>query len=137
MDVTVDNTSHRFYHAFAEVWSGGKWRVSTLRRPPSVFLGASCPVSNRCFASGYTFPAGSTFAHPLIETWNGRTWATQRPVQTPAPHSGDSLQHVSCFSQLVCAAVGYRFVPGVSNSDQTLAEIWNGHHWTVQTTANP
>jgi hypothetical protein len=134
---TVDNTRGRFFHAFAEVWSGGKWHVSTLRRAPSVFFGASCPAWNRCFASGYTFPAGATFAHPLIEAWNGRSWTTQHPVQTPAPHSGDVLMHVSCVTRSDCEAVGFRFNPHASNSDRTLAEMWNGHRWAVQTTANP
>lgn len=134
---TVDNTRGGFFHAFAEVWSGGKWHVSTLRRAPSVFFGASCPAFNRCFASGYTFPAGATFAHPLIEAWNGRSWTTQHPVQTPAPHSGDVLMHVSCVTRSDCEAVGYSFNPHASNSDRTLAEMWNGHRWAVQTTANP
>ncbi len=135
--LTEDNTRGRFFHAFAEVWSGGKWHVSTLRRAPSVFLGASCPAWNRCFASGYTFPSGATFAHPLIETWNGRTWTTQHPVQTFAPHNADLLLHVSCVTRSHCETVGFRFDPRVRNSDLTLAEMWNGHHWTQQSTANP
>jgi len=134
---TEDNTPSRFFHAFAEVWSGGKWHVSTLRRTPSLFFGVSCPASNRCFASGDTFPSGARFAHPLIETWNGRNWTTQHPVQTQAPRSGDVLLHVSCVTRSRCEAVGFSFNPNVRNSDRTLAEMWNGHRWTVQTTANP
>jgi hypothetical protein len=53
--VTEDNTRGRYYRAFAETWNGHKWRLSTLRRPPSNFVGVSCPAKNRCFASGYTF----------------------------------------------------------------------------------
>ncbi len=53
---TEDNTRGRYFHAFTELWSGGKWHVSTLRKPPSLFFGISCPARNRCFASGYTFP---------------------------------------------------------------------------------
>src|SRR5215813_4864873 len=123
--------------AFAEVWNGGKWHLSTLRRSPSRFIGVSCPARNHCFAAGYTFSAGGTFSLPLIEAWNGRTWTTQHPVQTPAPNSGGDLQHVSCVTQNNCEAVGFSFDPSVSNSDQTLAEKWNGHRWTVQTTPNP
>jgi hypothetical protein len=134
---TEDNTSHRFFHAFAEVWSGGKWRVSTLRRSPSGFFGTSCPALDRCFASGDTFPSPTTFARPLIESWNGRTWATGHPVQTSAPNSGDVLVHVSCVTRADCEAVGFSFVPGVSKSDRTLAEFWNGHRWTVQPTVSP
>ena len=134
---TEDSTRHRFFHAFAEVWSAGKWHISTLRRPPSYFIGVSCPAPGRCVAAGATFPSKTGFAHPLIESWNGLTWTTQHPVQTLAPHSGDVLQHVSCATQTDCEAVGYSFVPGRSNSDKTLAELWNGHKWTVQTTPNP
>ena len=119
------------------LWSGSKWRVSTLRRSPSYFFGVSCPARNRCFASGITFPSLHAFAHPLIETWNGRTWTTQHPARTSAPNTLNYLQHVSCVTQSDCEAVGDSFDPAVSNSHQTLAENWNGHRWTVQTTPNP
>ena len=134
---TEDKTRGAFFHAFAETWNGSTWRISTVRRPPSLFLGASCPAPDRCFASGYTFPSKNTFAHPLIETWNGRFWTTQHSVETAAPHSGDILPHVSCVSRSRCETVGYSFRPGVNNTDRTLAERWNGHRWTVQTTPNP
>jgi hypothetical protein len=134
---TEDRSSGLFLHAFAEVWNGSKWHISTLRRPPSLFLGVSCPARNRCFASGYTFPSKTAFARPLIETWNGRFWITQHSVETAAPRSGDILPHVSCVSRTHCVAVGYSFNPRVSRSERTLAERWNGHRWTVQTTPNP
>lgn len=134
--MTVDNTRHHYYHAFAEVWSGGKWHLSTLRKAPSLVFGISCPAKNRCFASGYTFPTVTTYAHPLIETWNGKTWATQHPVQTAAPQNGDGLMHVSCVNRSDCEAVGYRFNPK-SNAEGTLAEKWNGQRWALQTTVNP
>jgi len=134
---TEDETCHEYFHAFAETWNGRKWHLSMLRRAPSLFFGASCPAKNRCFASGDTFPSRTGFAHPLIDSWNGRTWATQHSVSTAAPDSGDLLLHVSCVTQTNCEAVGYSFDPSVSNSDQTLAEMWNGTSWTVQTTTNP
>jgi hypothetical protein len=135
--MTVDSTRHQYYHAFAEVWSGGKWHVSTLRKPPSLFIGISCPARNRCFASGYTFPSPTAYSRPLIETWNGRTWSTQRAVSTAAPRSADALLHVSCVNRSDCEAVGYRFKPKTSNTTQTVAEKWNGQRWMLQTTANP
>lgn len=131
---TEDKTRHRFFHAFAEVWNGSKWSVSTLRHQHSFFLGVSCPTANRCFASGYAF---HTFSHPLIETWNGHFWTTQHPKETSAPRAGDILPHVSCVSPSHCESVGYSFKPGVEFSDRTLAEVWNGHDWKVQATANP
>lgn len=134
---TEDNSRRQLFHAVAEIWSGGKWRISTLRREPSLFIGVSCPSRTHCFASGSTFPGALNVAHPLIEAWNGRTWTVQHTVQTFAPHHADVLPHVSCVSRSRCEAVGFRLNPAASNSDQTLAEMWNGHRWTVQATANP
>jgi len=135
---TTDRTRQGFFHAFAEIWTSGQWRVSTLRGLPSYFTGVSCPARNRCFASGATFRRSLTgIAQPLIEPWNGPTWTAQHPHRHGAPRHGDFLEHVSCVTRSRCEAVGFRFNPHVRSSDQTLAEIWNGHHWTVQTTANP
>jgi len=133
---TVENTRHSFVHAFAEVWSGAKWRVSTLRKAPSQFLGISCPARNRCFAAGVTFPSSTAYAHALVETWNGRTWTAQRPVETAAPRAGDVMYHVACVNRATCEAVGFRFNPK-SNAEATVAEKWNGHRWALQTTVNP
>ena len=134
---TEDNTSGGFFHAFAETWNGHTWRLSTLRRSPSNFIGVSCPAENRCFASGDTFPSRTAFARPLMEKWNGRTWTTQHPVETAAPASADSLQHVSCVTQSDCEAVGSSWNPSDTSLEQTLAENWNGQKWTVQTTVSP
>jgi len=132
---TVDNTRGRFYHAFAEIWSAGKWHVSTLRKAPSFFIGASCPTASRCFASGSTFPSARGYAHQLIETWNGSTWTTQRPAQTAG--LGGSLSHLSCVSAILCETVGFAFTPSQANSDEAISEVWNGVHWTGQVTPNP
>jgi len=136
---TVDNTRGRFFHAFAEIWNGGTWRVATLRQPPSYFIGASCPAPERCFASGATFPTKARVAQPPTETWNGRNWKTldADAARTPAPDNGDVLTHVSCITPSFCEVVGRRFNPRVANSDRTLAELFTGHRWTVQTTPNP
>ena len=134
---TENKKRYVYYHAFAEVWNGGKWRPSTLRGTYSAFIGVSCPARNRCVASGYTIPSTITFGLPLIEAWNGRTWTTQRSVRTSAPNSGDDLQHVSCATANDCEAVGFRFNPRTSSGDETLAEKWNGQRWTVQITTNP
>jgi len=134
---TKDNTRAGYIHAFAETWSGGKWHVSTLRHPPSFFSGVSCPARNRCFAAGITFPSAHASEHPLIETWNGRTWKTQPPARTSAPNTLSGLEHVSCVSPRDCEVVGFSYDSRVSTSALTLAEKWNGQRWTVQTTPNP
>ncbi len=134
---TEDKTRGEFFHAIAEVWSGGKWRISALRRQPSVLVGASCTAASHCVASGYTFSSAKAAASPLIEAWNGKTWTAQHAVRTFVPHHGDVLLHVSCVTRSRCEAVGARFNPRAADSQLTLAEAWNGHRWALQTTPNP
>lgn len=130
--VAVGVVGARVFHAFAEVWSRGKWHVSTVRRSFSAFSGVSCPALSRCLA------AGANGSLPLIEAWNGRTWTTQHPVRTGAPNTGDLFTHVSCVTSSHCEAVGFSYNPSVvANTDLTLAEVWDGHHWALQTTVNP
>jgi hypothetical protein len=135
--LTEDKTRFEIYHAFAETWNAGRWHVSELRRSPSFFYAISCPASRVCFASGGTYPSLRAFERPLIEAWNGSSWAKQHPVGTSAPYVADQMQNVSCVSRNDCEAVGFSSRPRASSSDHTLAEKWNGQRWTVQATANP
>ena len=57
------------------------------------------------------------------------TWTLMRTPRSP----GSYLFGVSCTSPSACSAVGYKGV----DSDTTLAERWNGHRWTIQSTPNP
>jgi hypothetical protein len=132
---TVDNTKGQIFHALTYVWSGGKWHAAPLRRSPSVLLGASCPTATRCFASGYTYPSIRSYAHQLIEAWNGHAWTIQHPAQTAG--LGGVVNHVSCALPAQCEAVGNAFSPGVQNSASAITEVWNGHHWQGQVTPNP
>ena len=65
---------------------------------------------------------------------NGAGWA----LQVTPNHSGaqnSALASVSCTSATACTAVG-----GYVNSGGTLvtlAEVWDGSSWTIQTTPNP
>ena len=132
---TEDNTKGEFFHALTDVWSGGKWHAAPLRKAPSVLISASCPTATRCFASGYTFPSIKSFAHQLIEAWNGHAWTVQHPAQTAG--LGGVLPHVSCVSAVLCEAVGLAFFPNAPNSDEAITEVWNGHSWKGQVTPNP
>ena len=69
----------------------------------------------------------------LAEHWNGQHWTIQR---TPNVTGGkdQSMYAVRCPSARECIAVGYYF--GSGGVDKTLAEHWNGHHWTIQSTPN-
>jgi hypothetical protein len=132
---TVDNTKGQFFHAFTDVWNGGKWHPAPIRRSPSVLISASCPTAQRCFASGYTYPSIRSYAHQLIEAWNGKTWTIQHPAQTAG--LGGSIQHVSCVTSVLCEAAGAAFSPGVQNSSEAITEVWNGSNWKGQVTPNP
>jgi hypothetical protein len=99
-----------------------------LRRVPSTEYCAA----GACEAIGYQ--ASSSSSGPLAEAWNGTAWAAQ---VTPLPASAvaGSLAGVSCTSADACTAAGYYF--NASETELTLAEVWNGTSWTVQSTPNP
>ncbi len=129
--VAVGNSAGPGTHAFAEVWNGVKWRVAKLpARSDAALIGVSCPSLTSCFA------VGSAGKSALAEMWNGATWTAMTAARTPAPANADVFMHVSCVSTTSCVAVGFRYNPKVKYSDRTLAEVWNGTAWKVQTTLN-
>ena len=70
---------------------------------------------------------------PLVEAWNGTTWAIQpagRSFSTPF----NALYGVSCRSATACIAVGTSYHAGAY---EPLAERWNGTTWTIQPTPSP
>lgn len=123
--------------AFAERWDGKRWKLLSVSQPAgatwSTFSGVSCSSSSACTAVG-SYIDGSGNVLTLAERWNGKSWVMQT---TPSPGSyGPSLFGVSCSTGSDCAAVGaYQAVSG--GPEVTLAEHWNGHTWTVQSTQNP
>jgi hypothetical protein len=117
--------------AFSELWNGTAWVVQPLPTPSSgaaSLAGVSCVSTTSCVAVG--FVSGSSSAQtPLVETWNGTSWAEQPAAVRPAT---GALAGVSCLSPTFCVAVGYGFRrPGVL---APLAEIWNGQSWRAQPT---
>jgi len=134
---------------FAERWNGTSWSVSTTPNPSGGELvrleDVSCTSSSFCVAVGsyraLEFVEGKPVTRrvPLAEHWNGSSWSIQSTAQ-PAGQKGDvQLQGVSCVSSSACTAVG-RYVTategGAASEERTLAEIWNGSSWTVQSTTN-
>jgi hypothetical protein len=92
----------------------------------------SCASDTSCIAVGSsTSHAGKQRA--LAERWDGSTWTIQ---SLPAPSGSNQtyLAGVSCVSASRCVAVGG--VDGAAR-ERTLAERWDGVHWTVQATVNP
>ncbi len=118
----------------AERWRAGKWSIEPTPSPGNAggyLLAVSCTSSTACVAVGtYDKNLGSI---ALAERWNGKGWSVEK-VPDPAGATGGFLQGVSCTSGGGCTAVGgvYR-ASGIG----TLAERWNGKHWSVERTPSP
>jgi hypothetical protein len=93
----------------------------------------SCASPTACTANGLSpVPAGqATFPHAVVERWNGRQWAIQRPVMVG---SNDALGAVSCPSVTVCILVGSYNARG---GTLILTERWNGTKWSLVRSPNP
>lgn len=124
----------------AEVWNGSSWSVQTTPNPTgvtsSVLSGVSCTSSSACTAvgNGYTGGFPSSTDSNLVEVWNGTSWSIQSTLN-PAGTKWSVLSGVSCASSAACSAVG-SYVNSLG-SEVTLAEVWNGTSWSVQSTPNP
>jgi hypothetical protein len=120
----------------AEVWNGAAWHAqraaSVSGASSSQFTGVSCSAAYACTASGYS-RGGSGEAAALAERWNGTGWQVQS-TPLPAGATADELGAVSCASPRTCTAVG-AYITG--NTVATLAEVWNGSTWVIQSTPNP
>jgi hypothetical protein len=123
------------YQSLAEAWNGSTWSVQSVPSPTgtlsSELTAVSCSASNACTAVGrYTT---STLAGTLVERWNGTSWTVQASPN-PVGASSSTLLGVSCTSSTACNAVGDYYSSG--GERLTLAEIWNGTSWSLQTTPN-
>ena len=121
---------------FAESWNGTEWKVDTVPDPTgtkwSQLRAVSCSSSTSCIAVGDR--DGSEGVVALAESWNGTEWKAQAAA-TPTGSTYTELRGVSCISSKECIAGGEYTDSG--NVTVTLAEIWNGTEWKVQTTPNP
>ncbi len=88
----------------------------------------SCPTPTMCMA------VGSDADGSLAKLRDGTRWSD---LGTPVPvgASANALAGVSCPSTTSCTAVGS--YTDSSGAELTLAEVWNGSAWTIQTTPNP
>jgi hypothetical protein len=134
--VGSDSNSTGTKVTLTEHWNGTSWAIRTSPNPLGVggaqLFGVSCTTSSACTAVG-TYPSGGVYL-TLAERWNGRTWAIQSaPSPTGARFS--VLSGVSCTAGNACVAVG-SYADG-SGLPLTLAEVWNGSSWTIQSTPNP
>jgi hypothetical protein len=105
----------------------------------SALAGISCTSSTVCTAVG-----SDGHDQPLAEVSAGSTWSVQAAA-TPASDLSSDLTSVSCTSMTACTAVGSH-AAGLPDPDHptyargndvTLAESWDGRHWSIQPTPNP
>jgi hypothetical protein len=115
---------------------GGGWELQTTPNPSGALSSRltfiSCTSSSACASVGeYNDSAGAKA--PLAESWNGVSWTAQTPPN-PSGGTGGELLGVSCTSSSSCEAVGHAEIGGAY---QSLAEVWNGSTWTVQSVPSP
>lgn len=119
------------------------WRVQSVPEPhyPRTWLnGVSCTSRRMCIAVG---DADGLKNYPgqvvVAERWNGRRWSIQQMPRLPAPAPGvqrySELDAVSCVSSRFCMAVGGNV--GGDGRQSALAELWNGHNWSVEPVPQP
>jgi hypothetical protein len=118
----------------ADQWDGATWTLTKPTVPSGSnaagFFAVSCTSSTDCTAVG-TYNDSSGTPSPLVERWDGATWAIQ-PVPAPTGAIASGLFGVSCTGTGGCTAVG-SFMD-TSDLLQPLIET-SGGGWTTQTPA--
>lgn len=120
-------------------WNGTEWKLQSVTDPEgatqSTLLDVSCTKTpNRCTAVGaWKNSEGEQFT--LAYRFNGVTTWTLQSTPNPSESAESVLQDVSCATETSCTAAGSWI--GVGESNQTLAEKWNGTSWAIQGTSNP
>jgi hypothetical protein len=118
----------------AWTWNGRTWNLQRVPLVPGDSGGldaVTCHSPAACTAVGQSFRAvGAFVSGPLVERWNGRSWAVQRTAR-PLPAGGSILTGVSCTSAAACTAVGYSEFDE-EEAGLPLVERWNGRRWAFQ-----
>ena len=123
--------------SLAEVWNGTSWSIETTPNPSGAQVIAlqavSCSSSSNCIAVGGSEDSSYNLT-TLVEKRKGKTWSIEASPN-PSGSEGTVLKGVSCTSGSACTAVGTYF--DSSGNEDTLAEVWNGTSWSIETTPNP
>jgi hypothetical protein len=118
-----------------ETLVSGKWTIvanpGAGRRgdPGNELTGIECLSAGSCLAVGYRqVGIGS---EPLVESWNGHTWAVRAsPTLLISPSSpGGSLDSVQCYTVDSCVAIGHQ-------GGAALVESWDGVKWAIAPSAS-
>jgi len=129
--------------AFAEEWTGSRWKLQRDIGPhvsPGYQLsGVSCPAARYCIAVG----DGSNDNGPgntvgLVEQWDGRRWIrdpSPNPKTTRGSGQAVSLTNVACADPGDCVAIG-SYSNGAGWS-RPLAEIYADGKWLIRSPTDP
>jgi hypothetical protein len=119
-----------------ETWNGATWTIRASPAPPAAgasgLLSVACPSPGDCQAVGEADGSGGLIS--FAEGWNGVTWSVET-VPAPVGSTGSRLLGVACPTEEECTAVGGYGSPG--GAGLTLAEVWDGASWSVQSTPDP
>jgi len=108
----------------ALLWNGVTWgAIAPPNTAPGTLTELSCYTSTVCMKADWG----------ELERLNGNVWSSST-VAKPVGSTETSIGDVACTSGTFCMAVGRYVTEGTS---KTLAEVWNGTNWTVQSTPNP
>jgi hypothetical protein len=123
--------------AVAERFNGASWKLESTPKisgsSSASLTAVSCSMTEACTAVGF-YDNVSSVTVALAESWNGTTWKVENTPDPPG-FLGDNLDGVSCMAPKICTAVG-SFVDS-SGVTVTLADVWNGTSWKMQSTPNP
>ena len=126
------NTSATFA-SLVERWDGASWSLVASPVPPgaagSGFFGVACTAATDCWAVGARI--GGTGAHtvPLIEHWDGASWAVAVIPALPGTGAG-LLQGVACSTATDCWALGVTD-DSTGAALNSVAEHWDGTTWSL------
>jgi hypothetical protein len=124
----------------AEIWNGTSWTLQSVPLPAGALGGdlvsVSCTSASACTAVGDYANSGNANV-ALAESWNGTSFTIQK-FKPPAHATTSTLGAVSCGPApgTGCQAEGWYFPPGREIA-KTLAEVWNGSAWSIQSTGVP
>jgi hypothetical protein len=123
----------------AEFWNGTSWSIVDSPNPvggqAGVLAGISCPHPTRCLAVG-SYTDSDFIEQDLAASWDGSRWSI---VASPTPPGSQqsNLYGISCASASQCVAVGHSYSGTAAAHDGTLAESWNGVHWSIVASPSP
>ncbi len=119
----------------AELWNEGKWSVQTTPIPSgatsSELVAVGCSSTASCVGVGSAVIGGGKTA--IVERWASPTWSLET-VPLPEGATSSQLDGVDCIWSNFCVAVG-RYTSG--GSIKSLAMLWNGTSWSLQTLTTP